>query len=55
MQLTCTECKQDFEDACPFGENVTCPHCGVELETDYDESFVDGEEFMYAWVVGKVS
>jgi hypothetical protein len=47
--LTCTECKHDFEVQFPFGDDVTCSHCKVVLETDWDGV----GDSLYAWVVGK--
>lgn len=51
IRLTCTECEVEFDPGeFPYCCNVTCPGCGVELETDteYDQ------DARYCWVVGPV-
>lgn len=53
VELTCTECEKDFEtEGKIFGGDVTCPNCGIVLETDWDYTDID-EGCMAHWVVGK--
>ena len=34
---TCLSCEREFEpDSFPFGDDVTCSHCGVVMETDWE-------------------
>ena len=51
MNHTCSECSEDFEpDSFPFGDDVQCPHCGVWLETEFEQLTYDS---MANWVTGK--
>ncbi len=40
-EFTCPQRGQWFEAEWSFGEDVTCPHCGTEWETDYDVDIED--------------
>ena len=45
----CPECGHDIEpDEFPFGDPVTCPNCGMEWETDNEESW----DSLCWWIVG---
>lgn len=52
--LTCPICDGDFELAeHPFGSDVTCPHCGVLLETGFEvHNTDDGEDITEPWIEG---
>lgn len=49
IDLTCSECDEQFEVDFPYGDDVQCPHCRTQLETDSEY----GWDSMHAWVVGK--
>lgn len=50
--MTCLVCENDFElDEFPFGGNVTCPHCGAVLETEWDYTDGDGSFAMACWPI----
>lgn len=50
MELTCTECGEDFKvTEFPYGDDVKCAACGVLLETESEYSYDD----MCCWVVGR--
>lgn len=47
--FVCKKCDAEFTTGeFPFGDDVTCPHCGTVFETDWD--YVD-EDSMAAWLV----
>jgi len=47
-EFDCRKCGKEFEAEFPFGDDVTCPHCGTRYSTDWD--YVD-EDSMVAWLV----
>lgn len=57
MTYDCSECKKEFEHECTFGDDVTCPHCGTLLATDFEEYWdqESGDEWYTSWVIGKAS
>lgn len=37
MEFTCEKCGEDFEtESFPYGDDVTCPHCGTVWHTDWE-------------------
>jgi len=52
MTFDCEKCQAAFEVDYSFGQNVTCPTCKTEYETDWD--YTDAMEGNWvAWIVGE--
>jgi hypothetical protein len=50
MIFDCPGCKKEFEpNTLPYGDGVTCPHCGETWETDWDED----RDSVYCWILDK--
>lgn len=47
MDFICPGCKEEFTTQFPFGDSVTCPHCGRTWETDWEEDW----DNMWAWIL----
>lgn len=43
-------CGESFSTDFPYGDPVKCPNCGIEWETDMEES----DDSLYAWITRKV-
>jgi uncharacterized C2H2 Zn-finger protein len=51
-EFTCKACQKEFDtEEFPFGDDVTCPHCGAVFGTDWD--YVDEEAGMAAWLLSQ--
>lgn len=47
----CMKCDKDFTAEWNFGDDVTCTHCNIRFETDYDTN--EDDDINGPWLVQK--
>lgn len=52
MEFDCPKCGKAASVDFPYGDDVTCPHCGTRYSTDCDDK--DGEDTLVAWIVSEL-
>ena len=51
VELTCSECGEDFKTEWSFGGKFRCPYCKTLFETDWDAD--EDDNIFGVWSAGK--